>query len=235
MPTATLTRMKRKAIREAYGILAILGIAAVAGFVFFPPLSVMFFVMILFTVYFFRDPVRIAPDDPELAVAPADGRVVGIETRIESEVLIRRMKCVSIFLSVFDVHVNRSPIAGTVTASQPKKGRFLDARDPDSARLNASRTWVIESGSLRVAVKQITGAIARRIVPWSEVGDELAQGSKFGMIRFGSRTELYLPENAEILVKVGQSVRGGVTPIARFPNTAQLTDTPSGPPDNAPL
>jgi phosphatidylserine decarboxylase len=130
------------------------------------------------------------------------------------------MVCISIFLSVFDVHVNRSPIAGIVKHSEGRKGLYLDARDPESGRRNASHLWVIEGSRATVAVRQVTGAIARRIVPWAKVGDELGQGRKFGMIRFGSRTELYVPEGSKVLVRVGESVRGGVTPLAELPPRA---------------
>jgi len=115
------------------------------------------------------------------------------------------------------VHVNRSPIAGEVTHSEPKPGRFLDARDPDASLLNVSRSWVIAGPVGSVLVRQITGAIARRICPWAVVGDSLQRGERFGMIRFGSRTELFVPMDAEILVKMGDRVRGGETPMARMP------------------
>jgi phosphatidylserine decarboxylase len=170
-----------------------------------------------FTCYFFRDPEREAPNDPAIAIAPADGKIVSVEERIEGEALMQSMVCISIFLSVVDVHVNRSPIAGTITHSEGKKGLYLDARNPDSARKNASRLWVFKGEKVTVAVRQITGAIARRIVPWSQVGDEVRQGQKFGMIRFGSRTELWVPLGSKILVREGESVRGGLTPVAEFP------------------
>lgn len=207
----------RRAIREAYGILAVLAALIAASLIWVPPLTVLWIAAVGFVFYFFRDPERVAPDDPDLAVAPADGQVVAIDDRLENEALVQRMVCVSIFLSVVDVHVNRSPIAGLVTYSEGKKGKYHDARNPESARENAHRLWIIESPRAKVAVRQITGAIARRIVPWSQVGDELTQGEKFGMIRFGSRTELYVPEGSKILVRVGESVRAGVTPIAQLP------------------
>jgi phosphatidylserine decarboxylase len=188
----------------------------VASVIWVPPLAVLWLVAILFTLYFFRDPEREAPNDPGIAVAPADGQIVAIEEKIEGEVVMKRMICISIFLSVFDVHVNRTPIAGKVIHSEGKKGLYLDARNPESARKNASRLWVFEGDKVTVAVRQITGAIARRIIPWSVVGDDLLQGEKFGMIRFGSRTELYVPEDSKVLVRVGESVRGGVTPLAEF-------------------
>ena len=206
----------RKAINEAVGIFVILGLGFAVSIIWYPPLALLFLAMIAFTFYFFRDPDREAPNDPGIAVAPADGQIVAIDERIESEVLVQRMICISIFLSVVDVHVNRSPIAGRVTHSIGKKGLYLDARNPDSSHKNASRLWVFQGANVTVAVRQITGAIARRIVPWSVIGDEVAQGEKFGMIRFGSRTELYVPADAKVLVRIGESVRGGVTPMVEF-------------------
>lgn len=210
----------RRAIHEATGILAILGVLIVVSLIWVPPLTLLWIAAVGFVFYFFRDPERVSPQDPGVAVAPADGQVVGIEERLENDALVQRMVCISIFLSVFDVHVNRSPIAGRVTYSEGKKGKYLDARNPDSARENAQRLWVIQGERVTVAVRQITGAIARRIVPWSAVGDDLAQGEKFGMIRFGSRTELYVPLDSKVLVRVGESVRGGVTALAQLPAAA---------------
>lgn len=206
----------RRAIHEATGIFLVLGALTVVSVIWLPPLTLLWVALIGFTMYFFRDPERESPNDPDIAVAPADGHVVAIEEVIENDALFRPMICVSIFLSVVDVHVNRSPIAGRITYSEGRKGKYLDARNPESARKNAQRLWVIEGPRVTVAVRQITGAIARRIVPWSKVGDELVQGEKFGMIRFGSRTEIYVPVDSKILVRVGESVRAGVSPIAQF-------------------
>ncbi len=195
----------------------------VASLIWCRPLALLWAGVVLFVLYFFRDPDRTAPEDPEIAFSPADGQVVAIEDRLEGEGgLMQRMICISIFLSVFDVHVNRSPIMGRITHSEGKKGIYLDARNPESARKNASRLWIIEGPRVTVAVRQITGAIARRIVPWSKVGDSVAQGQKFGMIRFGSRTELYVPEGSKVFVRVGESVRGGVTAMAQFPPAKAL-------------
>lgn len=219
-------RVQRKAISEAKGILFVLVLLVIASLIWLKPLAVLWIGCILFTFYFFRDPDREAPDDPDLAVAPADGQVVAIEERLEGEVTMQRMICISIFLSIFDVHVNRSPIAGTITHSEATKGAYRDARDPESSKVNASRLWVIENDRCKLVVRQITGAIARRIVAWSKVGDQVAQGEKFGMIRFGSRTELYVPEGSKILVRVGRSVRGGVTPIAQLAPKPGADDEP---------
>lgn len=212
--------MKRKAIIEAWPIFLVLAVGFAASLVWLPTAAVVVIGMVLFTIYFFRDPEREIPGDAGIFVSPADGKVSAIEMRVESKFLMRRMKVVSIFLSVVDVHVNRSPIAGRVVHTSAAKGKYLDARNPKSSRLNASRLWVIEGEDCTVAVRQVTGAIARRIVAWSREGDHLARGEKFGMIRFGSRTELFLPEEAEIDVKVGESVRGGSSVIAHLPKSA---------------
>jgi phosphatidylserine decarboxylase len=209
-----------KALFEARWILGVLAICWLGTLLISPPLSLVFAFLLLFTFYFFRDPKRIPPSDPALAVAPADGVVVDVLEVDEDEYLHQRVKRVGIFLSVLDVHINRSPIAGEVQHSVGRTGRFLDARNPASSQLNARRTWVIKGPSTTVIVRQITGAIARRICPWKEVGDVLERGEKFGLIRFGSRTEVDFPMEAEILVKIGDRVRGGETPVAHLESIA---------------
>ena len=171
--------------------------------------------LLLFSLYFFRDPERRPPSDENLAVSPADGLVVEVKEIGEDEVIKRRAKRIAIFLSVFDVHVNRAPISGEITHSESMTGRFLDARNPSSSEVNARRTWAIQGKGMTIVVRQITGAIARRICAWKQVGDSVERGERFGMIRFGSRTEVDLPLDSEILVKPGQKVRGGETAIAR--------------------
>lgn len=206
-----------KAMREARGILLVLGVVWLVTLSLAPLLSVLVAVLILFTLYFFRDPERQIPGDELAIVAPADGKVVEIVEVEENEFLKRPCRRIGIFLSVFDVHVNRAPIAGEVVYSEEKKGRYLDARNPASSRENAARTWAFAGDRATIVVRQITGAVARRICPWSRVGDRVAKGKRFGMIRFGSRTEIYLPLDVEILVQEGQHVRGGETVVARFP------------------
>ncbi len=127
------------------------------------------------------------------------------------------MKRIGIFLSVFDVHTNRAPIDGRITFREHREGLCLDARNPECSGKNESMIWAFENPRATLVVKQLTGAIARRIVAWSRVGDELKKGERFGMIRFGSRTEVYLPLDATVLVKVGDRVAGGATSIARLP------------------
>ena len=208
--------MKFRALREARWILGILAVGWVATFALFHLLSLVVAGMMLFSLYFFRDPEREVPADESLAVSPADGVVVEVSEVEETEFLNRRVKRVGIFLSVFDVHINRAPIAGEITHSEPFTGRFLDARNPDSSKLNARRTWVFQGPQGTVVVRQITGAIARRICAWLQVGDSVSRGERFGMIRFGSRTEADFPLDAEILVKIGDRVQGGQTPVARL-------------------
>jgi len=139
-----------------------------------------------------------------------------IEEIEETEVLKAKCLRVGIFLSVFDVHVNKAPIAGKVVFHQYYPGTYLDARDPECSKKNAALTWAFEGRNATLVVRQITGAIARRIVPWSKLGDEVPKGFRFGMIRFGSRTEVYLPMNSEITVKIGARVKGAETVIGRL-------------------
>jgi phosphatidylserine decarboxylase len=137
----------------------------------------------------------------------------------ENEVLKTKCLRVGVFLSVFDVHVNRAPIDGKITYVQHHPGLFLDARDPQCSEKNEAMTWAFEGKNATLVVRQLTGAIARRIVPWSKVGDEVPRGHRFGMIRFGSRTEVYLPLNAKLNVSVGDRVSGVTTIIAKLPKT----------------
>jgi phosphatidylserine decarboxylase len=142
--------------------------------------------------------------------------VVEIIEREEPEVVRQTMRRVAIFLSVFDVHTNRAPIDGRIIYRRHHEGLCLDARKPECSEKNEAMTWGFENPRAILVVRQITGAIARRIVGWSQVGDQLQKGERFGMIRFGSRTEVYLPLDATVLVKVGDRVAGGATAIARL-------------------
>jgi len=210
--------MRLRALWEARWILASLALLAVI-FGSFSAWALWFFLLLLLcTVAFFRDPERAVPSDPNVIVAAADGIVMDILEVNEDDVLKTKTRRVGIFLSIFDVHTNRAPIDGRVVYRQHRPGLFLDARRPDCSEKNESMRWAFENPRVTVVVRQITGAIARRIVAWAEIGDELKKGERFGMIRFGSRTELYLPLSVTILVRVGDHVAGGATPIARLPN-----------------
>lgn len=208
--------MEHRALGEAKWILAAIAAAWALTVFFFPLLSIFLALALLFVIYFFRDPQRVPPPGENIAVSPADGLVTTVDEVEEDEFLKTKLRRIGIFLSVLDVHVNRTPLAGEVLHSEPKPGRCLDARNPLSSSLNVSRSWVFSGRTGTVMVRQITGAIARRICPWAVVGDKLSRGERFGMIRFGSRTELLLPLDAEILVRPGDRVRGGETPVARM-------------------
>jgi len=210
--------MRLQTILEARWILIVCVLLAV----FFGSFSAwaFWFFMLLFlcTLAFFRDPERASPVDPNIIVAAADGTVMDIVELDENEVLKNKTRRVGIFLSILDVHTNRAPIDGRVVYRQHRPGLCLDARRPDCSDKNESMTWAFENPRVTIVVRQITGAIARRIVAWANVGDEMKKGERFGMIRFGSRTELYLPLSATVLVKVGDHVAGGATAVARLPN-----------------
>jgi phosphatidylserine decarboxylase len=208
--------MRFQTLFEARWIFAVLLVLAVVSLLISSWLTLFWLVLIAYTFVFFRDPERAAPADPDVVVAAADGVVVEIAEREEIEVVRQTMRRVAIFLSVFDVHTNRAPIDGRVIYRQHRAGLCLDARNPDCSVTNESMTWAFENGRVTLVVRQITGAIARRIVGWSKVGDLLRKGERFGMIRFGSRTEVYLPLTATVLVKVGDRVAGGASVIARL-------------------
>ena len=168
----------------------------------------------LFFLWFFRDPPRRIPTGPGELVSPADGKVTEaewIETPDGSRLRL------SIFLNVFDVHVNRTPIAGTVTHVNYKKGLFLNAMRADSNVLNEQNVVVIESADTSVQVKQIAGLLARRIVCKVKVGDTLQKGQRFGLIKFGSRVDVLMPADANLRVKRGDRVKGGSTVLAVVP------------------
>ena len=208
--------MRLQTFLEARWILAFFAVLAAVCWFISGWLSVVCLLLILFTLAFFRDPERSVPADPNVIVAAADGTLTDIIEVDENQVLKSGARRVGIFLSIFDVHTNRAPIDGRVIYREHQEGLCLDARRPECSEKNESMTWAFENARVTIVVRQITGAIARRIVAWSEIGDELKKGDRFGMIRFGSRTELYLPLNAEVLVKVGDHVLGGSTIIARL-------------------
>lgn len=163
----------------------------------------------LFSAFFFRDPARTIPDDENVIVSAADGRVTRVE-RSDGE------SFVSVFLSPLDVHVNRSPIAGTITGIDYVAGKKSPATSDRASLINERNSLVIKGERISVTCTQIAGIVARRIVCWPNVGDRLERGERFGLIRFGSRTDLSMPGNVSILVEVGDRVVGGETIIARI-------------------
>jgi phosphatidylserine decarboxylase len=168
-----------------------------------------FGLLTLFMAYFFRNPHRTIPTDPDIIVSPADGRV----TRIEEN---EKGKLISIFLSPLDVHVNRSPIAGKVTKIDYIFGKKMPATSDNASLINERNSLLIEGEKITVVCTQIAGIVARRIVCWSKVGDVLERGQLFGLIKFSSRTDLQMPPNVDVLVKVDDKVKGGETIIAKI-------------------
>jgi phosphatidylserine decarboxylase len=208
--------MRIQTLLEARWIFAILAVFAIVSSLLTLWLSLFFLLLLFCTLAFFRDPNRVVPSDPNLVVAAADGTVTDIVELDESEVLKAKTRRVGIFLSIFDVHTNRAPIDGRIIYRKHREGFCVDARRPDCSEKNESVTWGFQNQSTTIVVRQLTGAIARRIVAWAKIGDELKKGERFGMIRFGSRTEIYLPLNAELLVNVGNHVSAGSTIVAQL-------------------
>ncbi len=165
--------------------------------------------LFLFCAWFFRDPEREIPQDPGVVVSPADGKVVEIIKESDPLLPNENYTRVSVFLNVFNVHVNRVPIAGKIEATRYNKGKFLNAASHKASLDNEQTAIVINNGSTKILVKQIAGLIARRIVCYAKEGDEYELGQRFGLIRFGSRTDIFLPEGTEIKVKEGDIVSGG--------------------------
>ena len=213
--------MRFQTLYEGRHIFAVVfALLAVGLFLHWSWLIVFAALLVVFCVNFFRDPDRDIPPGDEVVVAAADGHIAEVVEAEETEVLQTKCRRVGIFLSVFDVHVNKAPIAGKVTYTKHYPGTYpgpyLDARHPDVSKFNEALTWAFEGAKATLVVRQITGKIARRIVPWSKTGDVVEKGFRFGMIRFGSYTEIYLPLDAEVTVKIGDKVLGGATVIARL-------------------
>jgi phosphatidylserine decarboxylase len=165
---------------------------------------------------FFRDPVRQGPRDGGLILAPADGRVVSVAPVDEPDYLRGRATRVSVFMNVFNVHVNYHPVDGVVEYRQYRPGTFVNATLDKASVDNEQMSLGLRSGGRRVMVRQIAGLIARRIVTDPQVGDSVSQGSRLGLIRFGSRVDTFLPDNAEPRVRVGDRTVGGVTVIGAW-------------------
>lgn len=174
-------------------------------------------VLFLFVLQFFRNPKRVIPkSDNDLVYAPADGKVVVIEEVEEPEYFKGKRLQISIFMSPLNVHVNRNPVGGTVQYTQYHPGRYLVAWHPKSSTENERMTVVINNGKTDILVRQIAGAMARRIINYLQVGQKVEQGSEMGFIRFGSRVDVFLPMDAKVQVKIGQAVKGNLDLIAKL-------------------
>lgn len=199
-------------VRDGYYYgLALLGAAVLVGWLASPPWSVPVLLLAAFFLWFFRDPERVIPATAGAVVAPADGKVTDV-SQVEVEGRARRR--ISIFLSVFDVHVNRSPIAGVIREVRYQRGQFRNAMGADSAQHNEQNIVTVEGEGQTIVFKQIAGLLARRIVFTQKVGDRVERGQRVGMIKFGSRTDILLDAAAEVTVKVGDRVKGGASVLA---------------------
>lgn len=186
-------------------------------------LSTAFFtaVLTMFMALFFRDPNRETPDEPDILVSPADGFVVGISEISDHHFLKAPAIQVSIFLTIFDVHINRIPVAGMVEYINYKSGKFLSAFKDEASEANEqSEVGLITESGVKIAFKQIAGLVARRIICKLKEGQSCATGERYGLIRFGSRADLILPLGTKIEIKKGQHVKGGLTIIGRLPSAA---------------
>lgn len=179
-------------------------------------LLVLFSFIWLLVLYFFRDPNRRIDAAPGVVVSPGDGEVVEILTEFEPHYLKREAVRISLFLGVTDVHVQRVPLAGTVTIVQHRPGKFIQAFRPEASAVNEHIAMVIDTEFGPILLKQIAGIVARRCVNFVRNGQHVETGQRFGLIRFGSRLDLYLPPAARLLVQIGDRVRGGLDPIAQM-------------------
>ncbi|MCP5094668.1 MAG: phosphatidylserine decarboxylase family protein [Chloroflexi bacterium] len=170
----------------------------------------------LMILYFFRDPNRNVINEPGQVIGPGDGEVVEIIKEVETRYLNEEVIRISMFLDVTDVHVQRVPFNGKVLVVDHQPGKFLQAFRPEASEVNEYIAMVTESEYGRILIKQIAGILARRCVNYMQPGDEVTTGQRFGIIRFSSRLDLYLPTDAKLLVKVGDKVYGGLTPIAQL-------------------
>jgi phosphatidylserine decarboxylase len=213
-------------VRDGYFYAASLALAAVLlGWLTSPFWAVIPVLLALFFLWFFRDPERTIPQEAGAVVSPGDGKVTDVSTFRSGAGEQTR---ISIFLSVFDVHVNRSPMAGVIRDIRYQKGKFLDARTANCADLNEQNIVTMEGdGGERVVFKQIAGLLARRIVFHPKVGDRLERGQRVGLIKFGSRVDVVLDASSQVNVKVGDRVKGGATVVAYLQPQGALAATGS--------
>jgi phosphatidylserine decarboxylase len=203
--------------KEGYPFILIGVVLLVLGFLWAEPLGWIFALLTLWVCYFFRDPERVTPVRDGLVVSPADGRVSQVATAVPPPQLglpPEPMQRVSIFMNVFDCHVNRAPVAGRIARVAYTPGLFLNAELDKASEDNERSAMVIESGGVAIGVVQIAGLVARRIVSFVREGDPIGAGERFGLIRFGSRVDVYMPKSARVLVGAGQLSIAGETVLA---------------------
>ncbi len=218
-------------VRDGYYYgLGLIAAAVLLGWLASPAWAIVPLVLAFFFLWFFRDPERVIPQEPGALVSPADGKVTDVSVVDTGDGKRTR---ISIFLSVFDVHVNRSPIAGVIRDVRYQRGKFLDARSPACADQNEQNIVAVEGDGQRIVFKQIAGLLARRIVFTPKVGDRLERGQRVGLIKFGSRTDVLFDAEARISVKVGDRVKGGASILAYLPQSASLAGVGSASSESA--
>jgi len=191
---------------------------AVAFFYNAQILTAILLLLLLFVLNFFRNPERIFSGDERALLSPADGRVIRVDDEASHELMEGSCRKVSIFMNVFNVHVNRAPCSGVIESIRYKKGEFLSADKDAASEQNEKNALLIRTGEGRkIVTVQVAGLIARRIVCWLKEGMEVRKGERFGMIRFGSRLDVFLPRDASVSVNIGDKVRAGETPIGYWP------------------
>ena len=201
--------------RDGWLYLFVLLLLMFVCYLIWPWLIIIPTVLFIFVLYFFRNPERTIPSDELTLVSPADGVVMDVERVYEDKFFQGESIRIRIFLSIFNVHVNRSPMAGKIVFRTYRPGKMLPAFKSHASELNEKNYVGIENQHLRILVTQVTGFIARRIVCWVKEGDELTRGQRFGLIKFGSCTELFLPPNVQVSVSLGDKVVGGQSILGR--------------------
>jgi phosphatidylserine decarboxylase len=202
-------------VKEGYYFgLPLLLIGGAAFFLHWRIAAYLLLFLALFVFSFFRDPDRVIPSEPGAIVSPGDGRVVVVQ---DEDYAGKPGKRVSIFLAVWNVHVNRSPAAGRITKMEYCPGKFVAAMRASASAENEQNVFTLATDAGELVFKQIAGLIARRVVSWKKAGDTVARGERIGLVRFGSRVDLWVPRQAEIQVKVGQRVKGGSSVLASWP------------------
>ena len=201
--------------RDGWLYIIILSVLSGLAYGVWPWLVIIPIILLLFTLFFFRNPEREVPLDELTLVSPADGVVMDVERVFEDQFLNGESIRVRIFLSVFNVHINRCPMAGTVAFRSYRPGQMIPAFKSHASELNEKNYVGIQNKHLQILVTQVTGFIARRIVCWVNQGDTVSKGERFGLIKFGSCTEIFVPTNVAIMVSPGEKVRGGISVIGR--------------------
>jgi len=209
-------------VKEGYYFgLPLLALGAAAYFAHWIIVAVVLVCLALFVFSFFRDPDRVIPSEPGAIVSPGDGRVVVVTDEDYAGLPGKR---ISIFLAVWNVHVNRAPAAGIITKMEYRPGKFLAAMRERASMENEQNVFTLSTEAGEMVFKQIAGLIARRVVSWKKSGERVARGERIGLVRFGSRVDVWVPRDAEILVRVGENVKGGSSVLAHWlPKTSTLS------------